>query len=67
MLFLTHELSFRNTLLNDNFFPGIDLVNNVISIMLRFREGQYAAIADIEKMFHQIRVNTKDTDTSRIL
>ena len=29
---------------------------------MRFREGRHAVVADIEKMFHQIRVNAKDTD-----
>ena len=29
--------------------------------------GQYAAIADIEQMFHQIKVKEKDRDALRIL
>ena len=58
---------FQNTSLNDNLLPGIDLLNNLISVLLRFREGRYAVIADIEKMFHQIRVNAKDTNALRFL
>ena len=58
---------FRNTSLNNNLFPGIDLLNNLISVLLRFREGQYAVIADIEKIFHQIRVNAKDTNALHFL
>ena len=34
---------------------------------MRFREGRYAVIADIEKMFHQIRVNAKDTNALHFL
>ena len=35
--------------------------------MLRFREGRYAVIADIEKIFHQIRVNAKDANALHFL
>ena len=58
---------FRNTSLNDNLLRHIDLLSNLISVLLRFREGRYAVIADIEKMFHQIRVNAKDTNALHFL
>ena len=34
---------------------------------MRFREGRYAVIADIEKIFHQIRVNAKDANVLHFL
>ena len=52
---------FRNTSLNNNLLPGIDLLNNLISVLLRLREGQSAAeisrttvccYCGIEKVFH---------------
>ena len=58
---------FQNTSLNNNLFPNIDLLNNLIKVLLGFQEGQYAVIVDIKKMFHQIRVNANDTDALRFL
>ena len=58
---------FQNTSLNNNLFPNIDLLNNLIKVPLGFQEGQYAVIVDIRKMLHQIRVNANDTDTLRFL
>ena len=58
---------FWNASLNDSFLPGIDLLKNLISVLLRFREGQYTVIANIEKMFHQIRVNAKETNDLHFL
>ena len=34
---------------------------------MRFREGRFAVIAVIEKMFHQVRVHLKDTNPLRFL
>ena len=56
---------FPNTSLNDDLLPGKDFLNNLISVLLRFQEGRHAVIVDIEKMFHQIRANAKDTDALR--
>ena len=47
--------------------PGVDFLNNLVSVLLQFREGRFAVIADMEKMFHQIRVRLKDTDAPRFL
>ena len=35
---------------------GTDLNDNLIGVLMRFREEQFAVIADIESMFHQARV-----------
>ena len=58
---------FHNTSLNDNLLPGVDFLNNLISVLLRFKEGRFAVIADIEKVLHQVRVRLKDTDALRFL
>ena len=56
-----------DTTLSDNLFSGIDLLNNLISVLLRFEEVRYVVITDNEIMFHQIKVNAKNTDVSHLL
>ena len=56
-----------NTSLNYNFWPGVKFLNTLISVLLRFREGSFLVIADIGRMFHQIRVSLKDVDTLHFL
>ena len=46
-----HGTSFKNNLL-----PGADLLNNLVSVLCRFRQGEYAVISDIEAMLHQVCV-----------
>ena len=56
-----------DTTLSDNLLSGIDLLNNLISVLLRFQEVRYAVITDNEIMFHQIKVNAKNTDVLHLL
>ena len=53
--------------LNDYFLVGPDLLNNLVSTIIRFRLGKYAVSGDIEQMFHQISVSPKDRDSLRFL
>ena len=46
---------------------GPDLLNSLIGLLIRFRKGKYATIADIEQIFHQIFVLEKDQDALRFL
>ena len=39
---------YRNCSLNDHLLKGPDLLNNLVSIVIRFRLGQFAVTSDIE-------------------
>ena len=58
---------FSNTCLNQHLLKGPDFLNSLIGILLRYREGQYAIIGDIEAMYHQVKVLKEDTDSLRFL
>ena len=47
---------FRGTSLNDTIKQGPNLTNTLIGVLLRFRQGRIALMADVEGMFHQVLV-----------
>ena len=44
-----------------------DLINNLLGILLRFREGEIAVTGDIRKMYHTIKITKVDQHTHRFL
>ena len=42
--------------LNSQLLQGLDLINNLVGVLIRFCEEPIAIMADIEGMFHQVRV-----------
>ena len=48
--------------MNDNLLQEPDLVNSLVGVLIRFREQPVALVADIEAMFHQVKVSDKDRD-----
>ncbi|XP_058826944.1 uncharacterized protein LOC131686930 [Topomyia yanbarensis] len=53
--------------LNQALMVGPVIQDDLLSIILRFRMHRYVIIADIEKMFRQIRVHPSDYPLQRIL
>ncbi len=53
--------------LNTSLITGPDLLNPLHGVLNRFRKGQYALVADVEEMFHQVRVSSEDADSLRFL
>ncbi|CAB4009754.1 Hypothetical predicted protein [Paramuricea clavata] len=46
---------------------GPDLMNNLLGILVRFREGPVAFVGDIRKMYHAIKISVLDQHTHRFL
>lgn len=55
------------TSLNDKLLQGPDLINNLAGVLIRFRQEKVALIADVQAMFHQVRVTPDDCDALRFL
>ena len=41
---------------------SVDITNNLVGVLCRFRRYSYAIICDVEKMFHQFIVRVNDRD-----
>lgn len=59
--------SFQGVSLNSELLQGPDLTNSLVGVMTRFRQEPIAMMADIEAMYHQVRVPEEDTDLLRFL
>ena len=57
----------EGTSLNKALLPGPDSTNNLVGVLLRFRQGNVALSADVEAMFHQVRVTKQDQEALRFL
>ena len=53
--------------LNQELLQGPDLMNNLVGVILRFRQERIALASDIEGMFHQVRVHECDQNALRFL
>lgn len=53
--------------MNDHLFTGPKLQQDLVAILIRWRQFQFAYTVDIEKMYRQIQVHPHDTDYQKIL
>ena len=55
----------KGTSLNKVLLPGPDLKNNILGVLLRFRQDIVGFVADIEQMFHSFLVQKQHRDLLR--
>ena len=51
--------------LNKALLTGPDLLNNLVGVLLRFRNHKFAIAADIKAMYHQVTVSKSDANALR--
>lgn len=62
-----YAAQFAQTSLNKQLWQGPDLTNRIVGVLSRFRQETVGLAADIQSMFHQVRVEPKDCDALRFL
>jgi len=60
-------VTFGGTSLNKEVLQGPDFTNNLVGVLLRFREEQVAVMGDIKGMFYQVWVSPKHRNALRFL
>lgn len=58
---------YKGVSLNSQLMQGPDFMNSLVGVLIRFRQDHVAIAADVEAMFHQVRVLEEDTDALRYL
>lgn len=53
--------------MNQQLLQGPDLTNRIVGVLSRFRQETVGLVADIQSMFHQVRVEPRDSDALRFL
>ena len=61
------SLKYQGISLNSMLLQGPDLTNNLLGVLLRFRQEKIAFMADVRKMFYQVKVRREDRDYLRFL
>ena len=64
---LNGAAKFQGTSLNKSLLTGPDMLQNLIRVLLRFRQHQFAVSADVEGMFPQVGVPDWDQPSLRFL
>ena len=59
--------TFDGTALNDAVLPGINLLNELVDVLTRFRVGRYACMADLSEYFLQVSVPENQRDLLRLV
>lgn len=58
--------SFQGTSLNTQLLQGPNLTSSQVGVLGRFRKEPVVIMADVESIFHQVRVPAEDADLLRL-
>ena len=58
---------FRGHVLNEYWAKGPDMLNNLLGVLIRFREDKVAVAGDIRKMYHSVSISELDQHTHRFM
>lgn len=58
---------FKGMSLNSQLLQGPNLTNTLLGVLTRFRQDHVTLVADIEAMFHQVKVSQRNVDFLRFL
>ena len=61
------SVNYMGHVLNEYWAKGPDLLNNLLGILIRFRENEVAFIGDVRKMYHTVHTKEIDQHTHRFL
>ena len=59
--------TFKEKSLNCELYIGTDLLISLIGVLIRLQNLRTALVADVEDMFHQVKVQKADMDSLRFL
>ena len=59
--------NYMGYVLNEYWAKGPDLLNNLLGVLIRFRENRVAFIRDIKKMYHTVKTSELDQHTHRFV
>ncbi|KAL0177328.1 hypothetical protein M9458_026222, partial [Cirrhinus mrigala] len=59
--------SYQGATLNEQLLQGPNMTSSLIGVLTRFRQEPVAIMADVESMFHQVKVPPEDADLLRFL
>ena len=59
--------SYQGFSLNNMLAKGPDVINNLVGILLRFREEEVGMVGDIRKMYNTVKLSEEDMHTHRFL
>jgi len=59
--------TYQGHVLNEYWAKGPNLMNNMLGILIRFRENEVALTGDIKKMYHAVKITELDQHTHRFL
>ena len=59
--------NYMGHVLNEYWAKGPDLLNNLLGVLIRFRENRVAFMGDIRKMYHTVKTSELDQHTHRFL